>query len=120
MNLSTNAYKERAQSSTLSSGSVLPRCFATALLSVASAAHASEHGVVLPAPHAFAIPGSCYSNASVLDAEKFMHKSWTQEPQSAPSDDDFSQLAISLAERQHSAPRAIDDIIARHMAELYD
>ena len=58
-----------------------------------------------------------------LSVEALTAKKWSQAipaHYSGPSDESFAAIAINLAERQKNAPEAIEQILAVHMAELYD
>lgn len=116
MNLSISAYKNQAQSpsaisSLLNDGTKLFIAFATGAACATS-----------PTP-------SQYDNHVLLPEWSSLNKRfdgltskcWTQSyATNLPTDADFSNVAIDLVDRQRNAPRAIDEIIALHMADLYD
>jgi hypothetical protein len=121
MNLSTSHYRKHTQPTTIASAylrsdaSPLVSAF---LLSVATVAYTSDwshtnFGSAL-------LPKAYYSSLRDTAVESLGIRRWTQPQEYLPTDEDFADLATGLVQRQRNAPRMIDEILALHMAELYD
>jgi len=124
MNLSINTVWTQAQPKTTALGYVtFDRSPVVSAVLLGLASVASSHAGNFDAAPSFENELSLapyYSSLSHTAADSFSVKRWAQLQSSIPTDEEFANLATGLADRQRSAPIEIDEIIALHMAELYD